>query len=246
MKKPVIKVNGLRDEKSIRKVSEWDIDILGLDFRRNSPQHLEMISSMAGIIPDYSKERLSKAVQGISKPDENRSQTTTSNLNQHQLMRAGIFADEMPQTIITYVYNYSLDFVQLDGYESNIMMDNLKRTLIPDIAPHIRLIKTIKATTNEEIATYKTFEGAADLLIICPQDAEGHLKLSLLDAYEGQTPFLIGGNITASDLNNILVVNNPKFIGIDLSLQDEDEMSNLPLPLIHDFIIRMSSPSCRK
>lgn len=246
MEKPIIKVNGLRDEKSIRKVSELGIDILGLDFRRNSPRHLEMISSMAGIIPDYSKERLSKAVQGISKLDENRSQTTTSDLSQHQLMRAGIFADEMPQTIITYVYNYALDFVQLNGYESSIMMDNLKRTLIPDIAPHIRLIKTIKATTNEEIATYKSFEAAADLLIICPQDAEGHLKPSLLDAYKGQTPFLIGGNINASDLNNILVVNNPKFIGIDLRLHDEDKISNLTLSSLHDFIVRMSSSSCRK
>ena len=56
-------------------------------------------------------------------------------------LRVGIFADDMPQNIVTRVYNYGLDVVLLLGDESAVMIDNLRRTLDPDIRPGIRIVK---------------------------------------------------------------------------------------------------------
>ena len=45
--------------------------------------------------------------------------------------RVGVFVDDMPQNIVTRVYNYGLDYVQLHGDESRITCDNLRRTIDP-------------------------------------------------------------------------------------------------------------------
>ena len=56
----LIKVCGMRDTENIRAVSELDIDLMGFIFYPKSPRFVMMISSQAGIIPDYSEERLKK------------------------------------------------------------------------------------------------------------------------------------------------------------------------------------------
>ena len=53
------------------------------------------------------------------------------------LQRFGIFADDMPQNIVTRVVNFNLDIVQLDGEES-IMINNLRKILDPDIHAGIK------------------------------------------------------------------------------------------------------------
>ena len=53
----IIKVCGMRDADNIREVSELDIDMMGFIFWKDSPRFVRMISSHAGIIPDYSEER---------------------------------------------------------------------------------------------------------------------------------------------------------------------------------------------
>lgn len=101
------------------------------DFRQDSPDYVRMISSQAGIIPDYSEEQfrsLKSAGTHEESPDEGN-------------VRVGIFADDMPQNIVTRVYNYRLDVVLLKGAESDVMIDNLHRTLDPDIRPGIRIVK---------------------------------------------------------------------------------------------------------
>lgn len=91
-----------------------------LDFRKDSENYVSMISSRAGIIPD--------------KADD--TQTVDDSLP-----LAGIFADDMPQNIVTRVYNYDLKCVILRGSESETMMDNLRRTLVPDIVSDIMIVK---------------------------------------------------------------------------------------------------------
>ena len=56
----IIKVCGMRDADNIREVTKLGIDMMGFDFHKDSPRYVYMISSQAGIIPDYSKERLKK------------------------------------------------------------------------------------------------------------------------------------------------------------------------------------------
>lgn len=90
------------------------------DFRPDSKEYVRQVSSNAGIIPDNADSQLS---------------------TQDSQQRVGVFKDAMPQDVITRVFNYKLDVIKLLGSESDIYIDNLKRTLIPDIVPDIRIIK---------------------------------------------------------------------------------------------------------
>ena len=105
------------------------------DFRPDSPDYVHMISSQAGIIPDYSEERL-RSLRKQAATEE-----TSVGEAAEEKLRVGIFADDMPQNIVTRVYNYGLDVVLLLGDESAVMIDNLQRTLDPDIRPGIRIVK---------------------------------------------------------------------------------------------------------
>ena len=56
----MIKVCGMRDSENIRAVAELKVDLMGFIFYPKSPRYVQMISSQAGILPDYSEERLQK------------------------------------------------------------------------------------------------------------------------------------------------------------------------------------------
>ena len=211
----IIKVCGMRDADNIREVSELDIDMMGFIFWKDSPRFVRMISSHAGIIPDYSEERLNKN-SGKAVDD------------QHRIKRVGVFVDDMPQTIVTRIYNYELDYVQLHGEESCIMIDNLRRTLEPDIRTGVKIIKTISVSSAEDIEKTKEYEGCVDLFLFdtkCPTMGGSGDKFdwSVLSAYKGNVPFLLSGGIGMNDVDKIKSFQHPQFAGVDVNSCFETE-----------------------
>ena len=85
-----IKVCGMRDADNIRNIAQLDIDMMGFIFSPKSPRYVQMISSSAGIIPDYSPERLDIAIRQDGKP---------SYVFPKRIKRVGVFVDDMPQNI---------------------------------------------------------------------------------------------------------------------------------------------------
>lgn len=128
-----IEDDGPRNEcQPTARVEEW----IALDFRKEALQPLSMVSSHAGIIPDYVVD-------------------TQKESHQPNYCRMGIFSDEMPQNIITRVVNYHLDIILMHGHETPTLIRNLRCTLDPDICPGIRFVKTIHIQKEEGIAPYK-------------------------------------------------------------------------------------------
>ncbi len=211
----IIKVCGMRDADNIREVSELDIDMMGFIFWKDSPRFVRMISSHAGIIPDYSEERLNKNSGKVVD-------------DQHRIKRVGVFVDDMPQTIVTRIYNYELDYVQLHGEESCIMIDNLRRTLEPDIRTGVKIIKTISVSSAEDIEKTKQYEGCVDLFLFdtkCPTMGGSGDKFdwSVLSAYKGNVPFLLSGGIGMDDVDKIKSFQHPQFAGVDVNSCFETE-----------------------
>ena len=211
----IIKVCGMRDADNIREVSELDIDMMGFIFWKDSPRFVRMISSHAGIIPDYSEERLNKNSGKVVD-------------DQHRIKRVGVFVDDMPQTIVTRIYNYELDYVQLHGEESCIMIDNLRRTLEPDIRTGVKIIKTISVSSAEDIEKTKEYEGCVDLFLFdtkCPTMGGSGDKFdwSVLSAYKGNVPFLLSGGIGMDDVDKIKSFQHPQFAGVDVNSCFETE-----------------------
>ncbi|WP_314699699.1 phosphoribosylanthranilate isomerase [Prevotella jejuni] len=216
----IIKVCGMRDARNIHEVSQLGIDWIGLEFIPNSERYVSQIASCAGIIPDYSSlsdlssDKLSQQKEGP--------------------VLCGVFADDMPQNIVTRVVNFNLDVVQLNGNESSVMIDNLRRTLDPDIHAGIKMMKRLAITKREDTENYKEYAEGVDYFLF---DVQDNLKdWGILEAYDGKVPFLVSGNIGTEDIENIKTLSHPLFYGISVNEKFESAPAVKDVALLKDFL----------
>ena len=208
----IIKVCGMRDPENIRAVSALDIDWMGFVFWRDSPRYLQQISSRTGTLPDYSSLRddaMRKKADG-----------------KKDILRVGVFVDDMPQNIVTRVVNYRLDIVQLHGDESPVMMENLRRTIDLDIHQGIKLMKTIYVSCVDDLKCCADYAGVADYFLFEPKkpadaDTKSLIDWDVLAAYDGQVPFILGGDIGPDDVERLRHFSHPAFCGISVDAQFE-------------------------
>ncbi|WP_314665261.1 phosphoribosylanthranilate isomerase [Prevotella aurantiaca] len=199
----IIKVCGTRDAENIHALAEFGVDWIGLDFRSDSPNYVRQISSRAGIIPDYGSR---EAAMGKA--------STHNDVAKGQVSKyVGIFADDMPQNIVTRVVNFNLDIVQLEGEESSIMINNLRSTIDPDIHAGIKIMKTLHIHTVEDLMQSREYEGTVDYFLFRIDTAK--VDLDTIKAYAGETPFIIGG-ITLAQLDVVKGFQHAMFEGVDL------------------------------
>ena len=210
----------MRDARNIHEVSQLGIDWIGLDFIPNSERYVSQIASCAGIIPDYSSlsdlssDKLSQQKEGP--------------------VLCGVFADDMPQNIVTRVVNFDLDIVQLNGEESSVMIDNLRRTLDPDIHAGIKMMKRLVITKREDIENYKEYAEGVDYFLF---DVQDNLKdWGILEAYDGIVPFLVSGNIGTEDIEKIKALSHPLFYGISVNEKFESAPAIKDVALLKDFL----------
>lgn len=210
----------MRDARNIHEVSQLDIDWVGLDFLPNSERYVSQISSCAGIIPDYS------SLSDLSSDE--------SSQQQQRPILCGVFADDMPQNIVTRVFNFKLDVIQLNGEESMVMIDNLRRTLDPDIHAGIKIMKRLVITTREDIMKYKEYAEGVDYFLF---DIQDNLKdWSVLEAYDGKVPFLVSGNIGIEEADKIKTFSHPQFYGISVNEKFETVPAVKDAALLKDFL----------
>ena len=195
----------MRDASNIHEVSQLGIDWVGLDFRPNSERYVSQISSCAGIIPDYS------SLSALSSQEPSQ--------KNHRLVLCGVFADDMPQNIVTRVVNFNLDIVQLSGTENMVMIDNLRHTLDPDIHAGIKIMKCLAITKPEDIEKYKEYAEGVDYFLF---EIDENIKdWNILASYDGKIPFFISGNISIDDIEKNRDFHHPLFYGIDVNEEFE-------------------------
>ena len=210
----------MRDADNIRDISALGVDMIGLIFYPPSPRYVQQFSSGAGIIPDYA-------------PDMGKTP-----------LRVGVFVDDMPQNIVTRVYNYKLDYIQLHGNEPRETLENLRATIDPDIKPKIKIIKAISVSSAEDIKKYKEYVGAADLFLFDTKcktvGGSGELfDWQVLQAYDGDVPFLLSGGIGPDDAERIKNFHHPKCIGIDLNSKFEIEPALKDIEKLKQFLVKV-------
>ena len=159
----------------------------------------------------------------------------------------GVFVDDMPQNIVTAVSNYHLSYVQLHGDESPVMIDNLRRTLVPDIVPQIKIIKAISVSSAEDLKRCEQYEGHVDLFLFdtkCKGYGGSGQKYdwSVLEAYTGQTPFLLSGGIGPDDIDRLRDFHHPQCVGIDLNSKFETAPGMKDAEMLKKFINSLNKP----
>ena len=129
----------------------------------------------------------------------------------------GVFVDEDIETVRRIADDYALEFIQLHGHESADYCAQLKG---------LKLIKAISVSGQDDIATYKTYEGLVDYYLFdtkCPSvgGSGQQFDWSVLSAYDGNTPFLLSGGIGPDDTERVKVSHHSKCVGIDLNSRFE-------------------------
>lgn len=210
----------MRDADNIRDISALGVDMIGLIFYPPSPRYVQQFSSGAGIIPDYA-------------PDMGKTP-----------LRVGVFVDDMPQNIVTRVYNYKLDYIQLHGNEPRETLENLRATIDPDIKPNIKIIKAISVSSAEDINKYKEYVGAADLFLFDTKcktvgGSGEQFDWQVLQAYDGDVPFILSGGIGPDDAERIKNFHHPKCIGIDLNSKFEIEPALKDVEKLKQFLVKV-------
>lgn len=210
----------MRDADNIRDISALGVDMIGLIFYPPSPRYVQQFSSGAGIIPDYA-------------PDMGKTP-----------LRVGVFVDDMPQNIVTRVYNYKLDYIQLHGNEPRETLENLRATIDPDINPKIKIIKAISVSSAEDIKKYKEYVGAADLFLFDTKcktvgGSGEQFDWQVLQAYDGDVSFLLSGGIGPDDAERIKNFHHPKCIGIDLNSKFEIEPALKDVEKLKQFLVKV-------
>lgn len=210
----------MRDADNIRDISALGVDMIGLIFYPPSPRYVQQFSSGAGIIPDYA-------------PDMGKTP-----------LRVGVFVDDMPQNIVTRVYNYKLDYIQLHGNKPRETLENLRATIDPDIKPKIKIIKAISVSSAEDIKKYKEYVGAADLFLFDTKcktvgGSGEQFDWQVLQAYDGDVPFLLSGGIGPDDAERVKNFHHPKCIGIDLNSKFEIEPALKDVEKLKQFLVKV-------
>ena len=138
--------------------------------------------------------------------------------------RVGVFVNATIDDIRQHIADYSLDIVQLHGHESTDSIRSL-RSLCGDV---ISIIKAFNIATKEDLNATTPYAGLVDYFLF---DTKGpsvggngeKFDWSVLEAYNGDTPFLLSGGIGPDDTGRILDYHHPKCIGIDLNSRFEIE-----------------------
>jgi phosphoribosylanthranilate isomerase len=200
----------MREPDNIRAVTELGIDMLGFIFYTKSPRYVRSINTNAGTIPNMADRRIMQS----------------SKLNNRQPEKVGVFVDEMPQTVITHAYNYKLDYIQLHGNETPVYIANLKSTIIPDILPNVKIIKALNIREADDVKRWRQYDGIADMLLFDTKCANyggsgEQYDWDILEAYDGDIPFLLSGGIGPDDAQRINDFHHPMCIGIDLNSRFE-------------------------
>ena len=131
--------------------------------------------------------------------------------------RVGVFVDAPLADVLQKVQEYGLDIVQLHGNES------------PEYAMKLQgcsLIKAFNIAGPEDLVQTKAYEGIVDYFLF---DTKGKsvggngekFDWSVLEAYTGDTPFLLSGGIGPDDAERVRQFNHPRLAGIDLNSRFE-------------------------
>ena len=136
--------------------------------------------------------------------------------------RVGVFVDEAPEQVKRLAIDYGLDYIQLHGHETPEVISYLRTPALP----HPRILKAFNISTAEDLIQTQPYEGLVDGFLF---DAKGKsvggngekFNWDVLDAYQGNTPFLLSGGIGPDDAERVNAFYHPKCIGIDLNSRFE-------------------------
>jgi len=210
MNAKLIKVCGMRDPENIREAEKLAVDLMGFIFWHKSSRN---VSEMPSYLPTRQK-------------------------------RVGVFVDADIKEVTEKAKEYALDLIQLHGKETPDYIQRL-RSLCPQRGDRATaIIKALNIADTEDLAQTAQYEGIVDYFLF---DTKSKLvggngtqfDWSVLQAYQGGTPFILSGGIGPDDAEKVKNFQHPMCAGIDLNSRFETAPALKDIQLLNHFIGRL-------
>ena len=130
--------------------------------------------------------------------------------------RVGVFVDEELEQVKRIAETYTLDYIQLHGNESPQYISQLGYPVI----------KALSVCYCEDITSYRKYEDIVDYFLFdtkSPSIGGSGKKFdwTVLEHYDGTTPFILSGGIGPEDVERVKAFHHPKCTGFDLNSRFE-------------------------
>jgi phosphoribosylanthranilate isomerase len=153
-----------------------------------------------------------------------------------KIKKVGVFVDQDPQTIREMAKQNHLDLIQLHGTEPPWYCINLREE-------GFKVIKAFGVPAGEQLphAQLDAYEGKCNYFLFdtkTPAHGGSGKKFNweVLEAYQGETPFILSGGISPEDVEQIKNIKHPKFAGIDINSRFETAPGMKDVETIKNFI----------
>jgi phosphoribosylanthranilate isomerase len=208
-----IKVCGMREIYNINGLRQLPVDFIGLIFYEKSPRFVEGTEEDISFLKDK--------LRRFSNPNES-------------IKKVGIFVDAEKDFVLEKAKDYSLDYVQLHGTENVFYCEELKKA-------GLKIIKAFSVDKNFSFTNTEAFQFYCDYFLF---DTKGEnpggngvvFDWSILENYNGKTPFFLSGGIDPKMGEQINSFSHPKLFGVDLNSGFEINPGFKDVDLISKFI----------
>jgi phosphoribosylanthranilate isomerase len=210
-----VKVCGMRDPENISALLELPIDFIGFIFYPPSSRFV-------------GKARLDKWIPANEE-------------SFGEIKKVGVFVNAEVEEILNAVHDYRLDYIQLHGNESAEYCREL--SLLWQISS-VRKARMIKAFAIDEEFDFSQTEAYAPYCSYFLFDTKGKkpggngvsFDWSLLEAYQGVTPFLLSGGLGPQSAEAVKALDFPQMSGIDINSKFEKAPAEKDIESIRNFI----------
>lgn len=181
---------------------------VSLNFISGTPDCLQTIPTGVGCMPDTAP-----CIHSIDGAD------IFCDMSRPKII--GVFDSEMAQSVIARIHLFHLDGVQFQGEVSTILLDNLRRTLVPDICQEIMILKYLSGDFQQMRTQCEKYIGGVDAFLLdCSSDVAVLQTRRFLDEFGNKNlsiPFFIRVTPDAERVEACLdQVAHPLFEGIDI------------------------------
>lgn len=150
------------------------------------------------------------------------------------IKKVGVFVNADEKEVLKTSKHFGLDVVQLHGQESPEMCASIKES-------GLEVWKVFHPNPEEGFPHTEKYDEVCDLFLFDTPSAQyggtgEKFDWSFLQEYRGATSFILSGGIGSEDLKEVMKINHPKLVGLDLNSRFEQSPAIKDIPLLTKFI----------
>ncbi|MBO5427679.1 MAG: bifunctional indole-3-glycerol phosphate synthase/phosphoribosylanthranilate isomerase [Prevotella sp.] len=147
--------------------------------------------------------------------------------------------------IISTAIDYRLDILQLHGNESPAIIRELRSSVARQVRQDIKIMKAISIGNADDMQTFRRYEDSVDLFLFdtrCETSGGSGRQFdwTIINAYDGNRPFLLSGGIGPDDASRVMQVHHPMMLGIDINSKFETAPARKDAEAVRRFIGKLA------